>query len=195
MRHRTYKTEHQPASLRPTIAAAMVRLAGIRPHQTYIDPMCGAGTILGELLALLQGPVGRTIRVLGGDIEAASVRAAASNLRRLGQPFLARLDATRMPLADHAVDCIVSNPPFGKQLSSPEAIVPLYRRMVREYNRVVKPGGRAVLLVSEFEVLKEAARQAAWKRGQMLHVRVLGQDALISCWKIGKDRVESSDPV
>ena len=31
MRHRTYKVEHQPASLRPTIAAAMVRLAGAGP--------------------------------------------------------------------------------------------------------------------------------------------------------------------
>src|SRR5947209_7703304 len=31
MRHRTYKMEHIPASLRPTLAAAMVQLAEIRP--------------------------------------------------------------------------------------------------------------------------------------------------------------------
>ena len=46
MRHRTYKLEHVAASLRPTAAAAMVRLAGIAPGMTVLDPMCGAGTIL-----------------------------------------------------------------------------------------------------------------------------------------------------
>src|SRR5262249_55928027 len=44
MRHRTYKQEHLPASLRPTLAAAMVRLADLRPGQVLLDPMCGAGT-------------------------------------------------------------------------------------------------------------------------------------------------------
>ncbi len=46
MRHRTYKAEHLPASLRPTVAAAMVRLAGAGPGHVILDPMCGAGTIL-----------------------------------------------------------------------------------------------------------------------------------------------------
>src|SRR5438128_3351665 len=48
MRHRTYKQDHLPASLRPTVAAAMVRLAEARPNQVFLDPMCGAGTILAE---------------------------------------------------------------------------------------------------------------------------------------------------
>src|SRR5581483_2699277 len=36
MRHRTYKAEHLPASLRPTVAAAMVRLAGAAPGDTVL---------------------------------------------------------------------------------------------------------------------------------------------------------------
>src|SRR5437588_40852 len=48
MRHRTYKGEHLPASLRPTVAAAMVRLAEARAGQVVLDPTCGAGTILAE---------------------------------------------------------------------------------------------------------------------------------------------------
>src|SRR5947209_5467530 len=50
MRHRTYKLEHLPASLRPTIAASMVRLGRLQYSQTVLDPMCGAGTILAEVL-------------------------------------------------------------------------------------------------------------------------------------------------
>jgi 23S rRNA G2445 N2-methylase RlmL len=183
MRHRTYKEEHRPASLRPTVAAAMVRVAGVRPHQTYCDPMCGAGTILGELLATLGGSIGRTVTVLGGDSDFTAVKAAALNLRRLGQPRLARWDATWLPLADASLDCILSNPPFGKQLATPEEIVPLYRRMVRAYDRVLKPGGRAVLLVSELDVLKEAIKKVGWKRERIVYVRVLGQNATISLWR------------
>ena len=69
MRHRTYKLEHRPASLRPTLAAAMVRLAEIKPPNVVLDPMCGAGTLLAEHLAVM-----RTMRVpfppaLGGDMD------------------------------------------------------------------------------------------------------------------------------
>ena len=161
----------------------MVRLAGVRPHQSYCDPMCGVGTILGELLTPLTSSIGRTVTVLGGDADFAAVKAASLNLRRLGQPRLARWDATRLPLADASLDCILSNPPFGKQMETPEAIVPLYRRMVRAYDRVLKPGGRAVLLVSELDTLKDAIKKYGWKRDRLLPVRVLGQNAVISLWK------------
>ena len=60
MRHRTYKFEHFRASLRPTVAAAMVRLADVKPGQTILDPMCGTGTILAETwLAMRSDKVAR----------------------------------------------------------------------------------------------------------------------------------------
>lgn len=183
MRHRTYKHEHLPASLRPTLAAAMVRLAGIRPGQTVVDPMCGAGTILAELLVTARQADMPGVRVWGGDLDASAVRAARSNLSRLGQAELSRWDATRLPLAEHSVDAVISNPPFGKQLSRPEDIGRLYRRMIAQYHRVLKPGGRAVLLVSEFDTLKEATRAVSWKMLRPLRVRVLGQQATLSVWR------------
>jgi tRNA (guanine6-N2)-methyltransferase len=177
MRHRTYKREHLPASLRPTLAAALIRLAEARPGQVILDPMCGAGTILAEQLALGK------FRVLGGDREINALRAAFSNLRRLGAAHLARWDATSLPLPDLAIDRIVSNPPFGKQLGRPEEIGPLYRRMIPEYDRVLRPGGRAVLLVGEPAALRDAAKKVAWKRLRELRVRVLGQPAAITVWQ------------
>src|SRR5262249_12595440 len=144
MRHRTYKVDHLPASLRPTVAGAMVRLAGIHPGLVTLDPMCGAGTILAEVLCALRGARsaerGAQSLVLGGDQELPALRAAEANMRRLGQAFLARWDARRLPLPDASVDRIISNPPFGKQLSDPQAIGPLYRRMMPELDRVLRPG-------------------------------------------------------
>jgi 23S rRNA G2445 N2-methylase RlmL len=186
MRHRTWKREHRPASLRPTLAAAMVRLAGIGPAQVVADPMCGAGTLLAEVLESdRQRSRDRTqvATVLGGDLDAAALRAGAVNLRRLGQPFLARWDATRLPLAAGSVDRLLSNPPFGVQLGAPEEIGPLYHAMLAEYDRILKPGGRAVLLVADIPVLRAAARRRRWKPIREVRVRVLGQRATVAVWR------------
>src|SRR4051794_24489353 len=69
MRHRTWKIEHLPASLRPTLAAAMVRLAGTGPGHVVVDPMCGAGTLLGEQLEALRPYQRQGVRLLGGDVD------------------------------------------------------------------------------------------------------------------------------
>jgi 23S rRNA G2445 N2-methylase RlmL len=183
MRHRTYKQEHRPASLRPTIAAAMVRLAEMEAGQVLVDPMCGAGTILAEALSLARPRCPGSFQVWGGDRDRAAVRAAASNLRRLGQTSLSSWDATQLPLANAAVDRIVSNPPFGKQLKPEETIGTLYQRMLMEYNRILRPEGRAVLLVSDYPHLRQAARAVRWNLLQQLKVRVLGQPGVISVWR------------
>ena len=185
MRHRSYKLEHRPASLRPTLASAMVRLAEIKPPHVVLDPMCGAGTLLAEHLALM-----RTVRVpfppaLGGDLDPAAVRAAAANLRRLGPARLARWDAGRLPLPPGSVDRIVSNPPFGKQLGEPETIAPLYRRALREYDRVLRPNGRAVLLAGDAAKVRTAANAVGWQALRQLTVRILGQAATVTVWRKG----------
>jgi 23S rRNA G2445 N2-methylase RlmL len=183
MRHRTYKIEHLPASLRPTLAAAMVRLAGARPGHVVLDPMCGAGTLLAEQRAAVRQQRGEPIQLWGGDLDPAAVRAAGVNLRRLGPVRLARWDATRLPLPDASADRLLCNPPFGKQLSRPDQVGRLYRGLLREADRVLRPGGQAVLLVSDVGALKQAAQAAGWKLLRTVRVRVLGQPAVISVWR------------
>ncbi len=182
MRHRTYKEEHRPAALRPSIAASMVRLAGAAPAMWVLDPMCGTGTILAEQIDLSKKRKAGRIETMGGDIEMDALRASATNLKKVGPTTLALWDARRLPLPKHAVDRIVSNPPFGKQLSSPDDIIPLYKHCAREWNRVLKPGGRAVLLVADQDLLREALKPTGWKPSRVLKVEVLGQDAFISVW-------------
>ncbi len=183
MRHRTYKEEHLPASLRPTLAAAMVRLAGGRPGHVVLDPMCGAGTILAEQTAVGGRRGGPTVRVLGGDLDHGALRTAAANLRRVGEPELVRWDARRLPLEDGSVDRVVSNPPFGVQLGKPQEIAPLYAAAVRECDRVLRPGGVVVLLVADMGALSDAAKAVAWKQRRQVRVRLLGQRATVSVWR------------
>ncbi len=48
LHRRGYKVFTHPASLKTTIAAAMIRLSGWRREEGLLDPMCGGGTILIE---------------------------------------------------------------------------------------------------------------------------------------------------
>ena len=161
----------------------MVRLAEIKPPHVVLDPMCGAGTLLAEHLAAMNSVHVPVPAALGGDIDAGAVRAATANLRRLGLAALAQWDATQLPLADASVDRILSNPPFGKQLGEPEEIGPLYHHMVREYDRVLRPGGRAVLLAGDADKMRSAVQAVGWKALRRVTVRILGQTATIGVWR------------
>jgi tRNA G10 N-methylase Trm11 len=184
MRHRTYKSEHRPASLRPTVAAAMVRLAGASAGQLVMDPMCGAGTLLAEQIQLAQRRRAGEITVLGGDADADAVRASAVNLRRAGPGWrLTRWDARRLPLAAESIDRVVCNPPFGVQMGEPSAVRPLYRALAVELNRVLRAGGRAVVLVGDAALWHPAAAAVGWRSARRLRVRILGQPAEMSVWR------------
>lgn len=182
MRHRTYKLEHRAASLRPVVAAAMVRLAGAGPGAVVVDPVCGAGTILAEQL-LLAKDRSLAVHVIGGDREWGAVSAAGINLRRLGHADFVRWDAGRLPVASASVDRIVANPPFGIQLGEPDEVRKLYRRLVAECDRILKPDGRAVLLVGEPEWLRPVAQQVGWIVQREVRIRLLGQPATIGVWR------------
>jgi tRNA (guanine6-N2)-methyltransferase len=184
MRHRTYKVEHFRASLRPTMAAAMAWLADLKPKQVVVDPMCGAGTILAECLLAtrdkrLADGTGWNLTLKGGDLDPQHVRAAQANLRRLGPVEFSAWDTRYLPLEAGSVDRIVSNPPFGKQLSTPAQIGPLYRDMIMEYDRVLRSGGKSVLLVADAGPLKDAIQRVSWRQLRQVNVRVLGQRAVI----------------
>lgn len=162
MRHRYQKAVELKASLRPSVAAAMVYLTEPEPNDVFLDPMCGSGTLLLE--RQLAGP--RRL-LLGGDNLPHHVNAARQNLsaqRKAALPKATALyqgDAGQLPLAPHSVDKVASNLPFGKQTGSHQTIARLYPAFLAELQRVLRPNGRAVLLSSEYDLIKDALRQVA----------------------------------
>ncbi len=171
----------------------MIRLAHPQPGQMLLDPTCGAGTILAELWETWRGSTssrtGRQPVVVGGDVDSRALRSARSNLARYGETGLLRWDATRLPFAAGTVDCIISNPPFGIQLKRPEGMRVFYRRLVAQLDRVLRPEGRAVLLVSDMSALKESAVDVGWKLGRQYLVRILGQPSTLALWQKSKNAI------
>jgi len=176
MRHRDYKVEHTEASLRPSVAAALVWLTRPRDDDVFLDPMCGAGTILLE-----RARMARHTLLIGADIEPASLYAAQENIGPRHKPRdLIRWDASALALEDACVHAIATNPPFGVRIGSHRSNVPLYEAFFGEAIRVLEPGGRLVVLTSERELVERAVREnpaLAMQRGY--DVYILGQSARI----------------
>jgi 23S rRNA G2445 N2-methylase RlmL len=155
MRHRDYKTAHVAASLRPSVAAAMVLLTEPTPDDVFLEPMCGAGTIVAERLAF-----DAVRQLFAGDIAPQMLTAARKNVPREATRRLMRWDAMRLPIASSTINKSAVNLPFGKKIATKQEIARLYPAFFREVERVLAPGGICVALTSEYELMRQTLREA-----------------------------------
>jgi 23S rRNA G2445 N2-methylase RlmL len=135
MRQHGGRAVNRAGALRPTVAAAMVRLAGA-PSGTLVDPCCGSGTILGEAIR-----AGWTAR--GFDIDPDAVSAAVRNESLAG---VVTGDARGLDLPEASVAACVSNLPFGRRFTVDGERSAWLRAVLAEMVRVTRPGGRVVVL-------------------------------------------------
>jgi len=161
-------------ALRPTVAAAMVRLAGAPPpggHAVLLDPCCGSGTILREALSYGWSVEGR-------DIDRAAVTVARRNLHGTsGREWrVLREDARKLDLGDAAVAACVSNLPFGRQYAPTGDRATWLADVLAELARVTQPGGRVVVLVPD---IPRSAVPATLRYVERHPVTLLGMRTMI----------------
>jgi len=153
----------QPGSMEPMLARALVNVAGARPGRTVLDPMCGTGGVLLE-----AGLVGA--RVLGVDAQRKMVRGTRRNLADGldGDWDVVRGDATRLPLADAAVDAAVFDVPYERQSTvAGTSLEALVTGALAEVRRVAP---RAVVVADRD--WSAAARDAGWTVAARVERRV-----------------------
>jgi 23S rRNA G2445 N2-methylase RlmL len=177
MRHREYKIEHLPASLRPAAAAALAWLTVPRNDDVFLDPMCGAGTILIERALL-----GRYRALIGGDIDPEAAATARANIGSRYKPItIHEWDARQLPLDAGSVTALAVNLPFGAQMGSVEENRALYPAFLREAARVLRPGARLVALSGDARTLNDALRRnERLARRATYPVLILGRRAMVA---------------
>lgn len=147
LHERGYKTVERPGSLKPPVAAAMLMLAGIQPGLPVLDPCCGAGTILIEAALLGANPS-------GGDMDMEAVTAAQTNAAEAGVTVdIQGWDARTLPLETNSIPYIVTNLPWGRQISVDDQLATFYSAVCAEFSRVLTPGGRIAILTSTPKLL------------------------------------------
>ncbi|WP_293033432.1 methyltransferase domain-containing protein [Natronococcus sp.] len=161
----TDKPFFQPGSMDPLLARAVANVAGAGPGATILDPMCGTGGVLVE-----AGLVGAD--VVGTDAQAKMVAGARTNLEHFLDPeassptggsrgawHVGRGDATRLPIADDAVDGVVFDAPYGRQSKiETHRLEDLVSGALAEARRVAS---RAVVVADRSWAAE--AREAGWE--------------------------------
>jgi 23S rRNA G2445 N2-methylase RlmL len=131
-------------------------------------------------------------RLIGGDRDVHVLGAAEVNLTQIretkGSHILHLWDAGVLPVRARALDAVVSNLPFGKQIGSHADNPVLYQSLFGELVRTLRPSGRAVLLTSEKELMRRLMHNyPQLQREDEILVGVLGQAARIYVLRRGQD--------
>jgi 23S rRNA G2445 N2-methylase RlmL len=154
LHNRSYKYYSREGALKSSVAAAMVLLASQHMNgKKLVDNFCGSGTILCEAYH-------QAFDVYGGDIDAEAVDMTRRNLYNLlfrKEEQVKQLDAKKTKWPTHVFDAAVSNLPWDKQIKV-GSITDLYIGTLKEYKRIMKENGVAVLLVSKPELLIKHAK-------------------------------------
>ena len=144
-REPTKKPAFHPTTLKPKLARLLVNLA--QPQESIVDPFCGTGSILLE--ANIIG-----YRAIGIDIEWKSSQRAKENLRHYGTKYqlheekdwqVVLGDATKINRMFKSIDCIVTDPPYGRSSTlAGRKVKELYQEFLKSASKVVK--GRIVIV-------------------------------------------------
>lgn len=127
-----------PGVMMPRMARALVNLACTRPGDILLDPFCGTGGILIEAELL-------RMHAIGSDFDPFMIRGSRMNAK---DSALLVGDATSLPFADHTIDCIVTDFPYGQSvcIRKSDTMDRLYSDALDEIRRVLRPGRRAVVV-------------------------------------------------
>jgi putative N6-adenine-specific DNA methylase/tRNA (guanine6-N2)-methyltransferase len=147
------------SSLRPTIATAMLRLAGAhRGAGRLTDPMCGAAVIPVE-----AARINPALELSASDLDAATVEIARGTLLNHGLEIPAHLLDARALGQAHAehFDYIVTDPPYGLRQAKRARLTALYRDLLTSFAQALRPTGRVVIIVVKHRVFLAALERTA----------------------------------
>jgi tRNA (guanine6-N2)-methyltransferase len=146
--HQAYDKSLQKGELRPELANILCRLSDPAPEELFLDPFCGSGAI-----AIQRAKFFPPGLVIASDIDERKVEALKARVKELDlrkRVVVRRDDALKLErYEDGSIHKVVTDPPWGHFAATNQPIEEFYRAMLAEFARILRPGGRLVILTAE----------------------------------------------
>jgi tRNA (guanine10-N2)-dimethyltransferase len=139
----------KPYTLKSDMARACCNLLGLQPGAKVIDPFCGIGGILLEMLDL-------GYETYGNDISAWDLELAKQNISHYFPEktyTLTESDVKNLPFEDDFFDGMVTDIPYGK--SCRRAGNDVYESFLQEAQRTLKNNAKLIVIYANFLDFKE----------------------------------------
>jgi len=152
---RSVEKKLRPGELSPQLAWLLCRAAGLKSGQTVLDPFCGYGSIAEA--ALKHFPI-KIFYALDADPRCIKITRQRPGLKserceiRAADVFSI---SEFVPAGE--IDAIVTDPPWGMYKETEEPLGKFYKETIALFSRLLKNGGRAVILSAAREELVYAA--------------------------------------
>lgn len=160
------KSFFHPSMMNSSLARVMCNLVEIKPEEIVLDPFCGGGGILCEASYLGAFAVGL-------DLNWKLLQGAKKNLKEIGSRYsILQADAQNVPIK--SVDCIVTDPPYGRT-SSTRGVksTVLVEEVLKGISSIIQSKGERVCICGSTEMnLPQLIRDCGLHLGQDLRLRV-----------------------
>ena len=165
--------------MRPELALLMGVYAEVSSADTVCDPFAGHGAIPTQLVKQFG-----VKRILINDLD----RICYDSLKRIplfkgSNIQVTNEDALSLEsIPSQSVDVVVTDPPWGYH-EEMNNIQIFYEKMLASFRRILKPGGRAIVLSARKEELKQAALNGGVAIAGQINTLVNGKKAALFCLK------------
>lgn len=150
-RPRFKRLKRHPGQLRVEVAHLLCVAAGVTSRDVVLDPFAGYGAIVQEAVAGFSPK-----KVIAVEKNTRLVQRLQMDMQEKRSVQVVCADALQLKLPGGSVTRIVTDPPWGQFLSPEIPLSKLYTAMVREFARVLRPGGIAVVLTGAPEDLRQS---------------------------------------
>jgi len=170
--------------LRPELAHLLCLVSEPGLEDVFLDPFAGSGSIPAERARSFPYR-----RILVGDSDSKQIEFLRERFKRLKLENVAIgcWDALNLKtFEDGSVDKIVTDPPWGFYRAESLDFTEFYGQMLREFYRILRPGGLAVVLIAKKDVFEGvlSALSPGFKLLKKYDILVSGKKAGI--YKLGK---------
>lgn len=143
-----YRKEYVAASIRPELAANLVRMSAdyLKSSVQVLDPFCGVGTMLMERYQYRKAAPMYGVDSFGEAIAKAKKNAAAAEI----EAYFVNRDYFDFK-HDYLFDEIITNMPFSLKPEDKERIAGIYQRFFDYSRKLLKKGAVVILYVRDID--------------------------------------------